>query len=495
MLLPSGDIYVSDQINFNLYDGSDKIIRGGYVIFEGHGRESTCIINNSTNHRDHAFMLGDTEEHRGTSGTADLGVLTLRDLSLEGETNAETGGETFAVLRMWQGRSRNVLQNVTVRQNGVGHGIDGTDVFLSSFYEVRVRKHEDVAGYTGRGVWLHTEEHPFHVSGEFELQRISAFGPWNQGIVLGENTGDRFFGGLTAQFLNAEHCREGIVIGKGAADVDVSVIWVERNQVCGVRIYNGAKDVTIRRIYSWHTPSDPQSNPVDPNYPDPPIPNKFRGDVILGKATLDLGNNWNVYEGIEIDGVFQHYIYGPAVRLCAMPNEVRRDIMVKNIRAGNIFEYVPFGSEEIQHLVSPYTDAVVKIAPGDYEGLFVERVRPWEDAKLSHVFPGGGQDPIVALIDNPDLADRVVYSGPYNEQFSFGVHEERNQVNALRTRYHTASATLGMKDPTYHRVDTSSGAATITLPDINGFGFVPDRLGAEFHLMRIAGSAAQTVTV
>src|SRR5690606_31282007 len=106
-----------------------------------------------------------------------------------------------------------------------------------------------------------------------------------KGIVVGENAdGARFVGSLSGQFINAEACNEGIVFGKGAVNVDFSGLWVEANQICGVRVYDGASHIALRRIYSFHTPPD-VAGYVKPVGEDPPPlpPQDFEGDVVLGR--------------------------------------------------------------------------------------------------------------------------------------------------------------------------------------------------------------------
>lgn len=454
----------------------------------------------------HTFLLGDDEWDEPHAGGAPVGSLILKDLTLDGANNAN-----FAVLRLWRGRSTHRFDNVIVIQRGYDHGIDASDVFLSVFTQVIVRRDPDTTvypnhlGYKGRGLWLHTEEAPFYVSGEMTLDRISAFGyapasipisGWSQGIVIGENVADRFIGGVTARFLNAEVCSEGVVIGKGVADIDCGVTWVERNLVCGVRIFNGARDVTFRRTYTMHT--EPWVSGGTPGTQEALL---FLADIVLGKKAGNATEN--SYEGIELDGVYQHFLYGPAVRLYrAASGGTVRDLVIRNVRSSEQFLYNPNEIVAGVHgppynaagpnVIIPIADAVVMLDNADYEGLVVENIRP---GAFNGGLPANTSGGFVKFINRPELVDRLVYSGPYNKVNSHGVFEVRRPAPALRGLTHLSNYQIRMNDPAYHRIDATSGPVVITLPNIvkQSANTPEDRIGVEYHLMKVAGASNVTI--
>ncbi len=415
------------------------------------------------------------------------------------------------MLRLWRGRSNHRFDNLTVIQRGDGNGIDASDVFLSVFTQVIARRDPDNSvfpghtGFKGRGVWLHTEEDPFFVSGEMTLDRVSAFGyapnsllvsGWNQGIVIGENVADRFMGGVTARFLNAEVCSEGVVIGKGAADVDCGVTWVERNAVCGVRIFNGARDVTLRRTYSMHTAPWVMGSPGNQAEALP-----FLGDIVLGKKGGTSAEN--SYEGIVLDGIYQHFLYGPAVRLYrSASGGTVRDLAIRNIRTSERFQYDPDDITEGIHgppfkatgleAVVPVTDAIVKLDNGDYEGLVIENIRP--DTSNGGL-PSNTSGNFIKFVNRPELVDRLVYGGPYNKANSYGVYEVRRPAPVLRDLTHVGNYQIRLNDPAYHRIDSTSGPVVITLPNITrqSLNTPEDRIGVEYHLMKTGGGSSVTI--
>jgi len=519
VLLPAGTIEVDTPIVFNRKTPpsnqncgtTEKITVAGRIILQGQGRTPRLVYTGDP--AEHAFRVGGPEGERWAPGCIDkhYGFFVLRDLELQAATDAG-----FAVLRLWQARGDNVLQNVKVSQFGNGDGINANEIIFSEFNQVVVQRLTDTEWYpnqttfSGRGFWIHTDEYPYLVSGQTILNRLSVFGSktngvirgFAKGIVVGENAdGARFVGSLSGQFINAEACNEGIVFGKGAVNVDFSGLWVEANQICGVRVYDGASHIALRRIYSFHTPPD-VAGYVKPVGEDPPPlpPQDFEGDVVLGRLIPNTRPviGWNAYAGIDIDGVFQHFVYGPAVRINTESGDLARAVTVRNVQPRGLFNDTTPGTNF--GIIRPFAEAAVEIhGDGRVVDLVVEGVWPNADGTLYRRYPGPDYPPstnVMTLVNRPDLVDRQVYAGPRVLGASFEVHEVRRQAPAVQERTHTASASLGAYDVTYHRVDASGGSVTLTLPDIETSGLTaPDRIGMEFHVIRTDGSSGTNVVV
>ncbi len=245
--LPAGTIRLDTPIVFNRKTedtegcdpGQEKVTVAGRIILQG--QNLTTVLSYEGNTAAHAFLVGDAPGNRWAPGCVfrKFGLFGLRDLELQAATDAG-----FAVLRLWQAVSSNELLNVKVTQFGDGDGINASEVIFSRFVQVTVKRLIDTERYpnptrsSGKGFWMHTDENPYYISGQSVLDRLSVFGdprtdnptPTNSyffetGILIGDNqTEGKLIGSLSGQFINAEVCDDGIVFGKGAVNVDFSVV-------------------------------------------------------------------------------------------------------------------------------------------------------------------------------------------------------------------------------------------------------------------------------
>ncbi len=267
--------------------------------------------------------------------------------------------------------------------------------------------------------------------------------------------------------------------------MDFSVVWVEGNYKAGVRFIDGPRNIALRQVYTFQSA--------------PRVPPTFEGDIVLGRSGGTAAEN--SYSGITIDGIFQNFLYGPAVRLFQATGAAIRDVRVRNIFVGvpfnpSLYEGKLFGGGSGSDagsgpppppgVVVPIAEAIVQLDDGTYDGLVVESVQPFAGTAG---LPENTNGEIVQLINRPDLVDRIVFSGPYDATFSYGTYEMQGPTVARRGLTHTSSYAIRQNDPMYHRVKAASGVTTITLPRITRVSeTMPiERVGLGFHIMWVGG--------